>query len=58
LTSAIGAVGGYYRQLAGDQASLFLLSGHGDGRGVFENVGVPARAARGWHDRRHMRSVD
>ena len=39
---AINRIRGYYRQLAGDQANLFLLSGHDDGRGVFENMGVPA----------------
>ena len=39
---AINRIRGYYRQLAGDQANLFLLSGHDDGRGVFGNMGVPA----------------
>lgn len=39
---AINRIRGYYRQLAGDQANLFLLSGHDDGRGVFENMGLPA----------------
>jgi hypothetical protein len=39
---AINRIRGYYRQLAGDQANLFMLSGHDDGRGVFENMGVPA----------------
>jgi hypothetical protein len=38
---AINRIRGYYRQLAGEQANLFLLSGHDDGRGVFENMGVP-----------------
>jgi hypothetical protein len=38
---AINRIRGHYRQLAGDQANLFLLSGHDDGRGVFENMGVP-----------------
>jgi hypothetical protein len=38
---AINRIRGYYRQLAGDQANLFLLSGHDDGRGVFENMGLP-----------------
>jgi hypothetical protein len=38
---AINRIRGYYRQLAGDHANLFLLSGHDDGRGVFENMGVP-----------------
>jgi hypothetical protein len=39
---AINRIRGYYRELAGDQARLFLLSGHDDARGVFENAGVPA----------------
>jgi hypothetical protein len=38
---AINRIRGYYKQLAGDQAKLFLLSGHDDGRGVFANVAVP-----------------
>jgi hypothetical protein len=43
---AINRIRGYYQQLAGDQASLFLLSGHDDGRGVFENMGVPAEGRK------------
>jgi hypothetical protein len=39
---AINRIRGYYRELAGDQAHLFLLTGHDDARGVFENAGVPA----------------
>jgi hypothetical protein len=39
---AINRIRGYYLQIAGDQANLFLLSGHDDGRGVFENMGLPA----------------
>ncbi len=39
---AINRIRGYYRELAGDRANLFLLSGHDDARGVFENAGVPA----------------
>ena len=39
---AINRIRGYYKQLAGDQADLFLLSGHDDGRGVFANMGLPA----------------
>jgi hypothetical protein len=39
---AINRIRGYYIQIAGEQASLFLLSGHDDGRGVFANVGLPA----------------
>ena len=38
---AVNRIRGYYKQLAGDQANLFLLSGHDDGRGVFANASVP-----------------
>jgi hypothetical protein len=38
---AINRIRHYYKQIAGDQAKLFLLSGHDDGRGVFENAAVP-----------------
>jgi hypothetical protein len=38
---AINRIRGYYKQLAGDRANLFLLSGHDDGLGVFANVAVP-----------------
>jgi hypothetical protein len=38
---AINRIRGYYKQRAGDQANLFLLSGHDDGRGVFANASVP-----------------
>jgi hypothetical protein len=38
---AINRIRGYYKQIAGEQANLFLLSGHDDGRGVFENAAVP-----------------
>jgi hypothetical protein len=38
---AINRIRGYYKQLAGDQANLFLLSGHDDGRGLFANASVP-----------------
>jgi hypothetical protein len=37
---AINRIRHYYLDVAGDQARLFLLSGHDDGRGVFGNVGV------------------
>jgi hypothetical protein len=37
---AINRIRGYYKQVAGDRADLFLLSGHDDGRGVFENAAV------------------
>jgi hypothetical protein len=39
---AINRIRGYYRELAGDHARLFLLTAHDDPRGVFENAGVPA----------------
>ena len=39
---AINRIRNYYKQIAGDQAKLFLLSGHDDGRGVFENAAVPS----------------
>lgn len=38
---AINRIRGYYKQLAGDEAGLFLLSAHDDGRGVFANASVP-----------------
>jgi hypothetical protein len=38
---AINRIRNYYKQIAGDHAKLFLLSGHDDGRGVFENAAVP-----------------
>jgi hypothetical protein len=38
---AINRIRGYYKQLAGDHANLFLLSGHDDGLGVFANAAVP-----------------
>ena len=38
---AINRIRGYYKQLAGDQANLFLLSGHDDAHGVFANAAVP-----------------
>jgi hypothetical protein len=38
---AINRIRHYYQQVAGDQANLFLLSGHDDGAGVFENMGIP-----------------
>ena len=43
---AINRIRNYYQQIAGDQARLFLLSGHDDGRGVFENAAVPAEGRR------------
>jgi hypothetical protein len=38
---AINRIRGYYKQVAGERANLFLLSGHDDGAGVFENMGIP-----------------
>jgi hypothetical protein len=38
---AINRIRHYYQELAGDQAPLFLLSGHDDAKGVFANAGVP-----------------
>src|SRR6266508_6841675 len=42
---AINRIRNYYKQIAGDQAKLFVLSGHADGRGVFENAAVPRESA-------------
>lgn len=39
---AINRIRAYYLQVAGDQAQLFMLSGHDDGQGVFANQGLPA----------------
>jgi hypothetical protein len=39
---AINRIRGYYQQIAGSEARLFLLSGHDDGQGVFENASVPS----------------
>jgi hypothetical protein len=39
---AINRIRHYYKEIAGDQARLFLLSGHDDGRGVFANSAVPS----------------
>jgi hypothetical protein len=38
---AINRIRNYYKQLAGERANLFLLSGNDDGRGVFANMGLP-----------------
>jgi hypothetical protein len=37
---AINRIRSYYIEVAGERANLFLLSGHDDGQGVFENMGV------------------
>jgi hypothetical protein len=38
---AINRIRNYYKEVAGDRANLFLLSGHDDARGVFANAAVP-----------------
>jgi hypothetical protein len=43
---AINRIRNYYKQIAGEQAKLFLLSGHDDGRGVFANAAVPTEGRR------------
>jgi hypothetical protein len=40
---AINRIRGYYKELAGNRANLFLLSGHDDGRGVFANMSLMAK---------------
>lgn len=37
---AINRIRHYYKDVAGDRADLFLLSGHDDGSGVFANMGL------------------
>ena len=46
---AINRIRNYYKQIAGDQAKLFLLSGHDDGRGVFDNAAVPPEGRKQFH---------
>ena len=43
---AINRIRHYYEEVAGDRAELFLLSGHDDGEGVFENMGLPAEGRK------------
>jgi hypothetical protein len=43
---AINRIRNYYKRIAGDQAGLFLLSGHDDGRGVFANAALPPEGRR------------
>jgi hypothetical protein len=43
---AINRIRNYYKQIAGVEARLFLLSGHDDGRGVFANAAVPVEGRR------------
>jgi hypothetical protein len=43
---AINRIRNYYKRIAGEQAALFLLSGHDDGRGVFANAALPLEGRR------------
>jgi hypothetical protein len=43
---AINRIRHYYQELAGEQASLFLLSGHDDAQGVFANMGLPEESRK------------
>jgi hypothetical protein len=43
---AISRIRNYYKQIAGDHKQLYLLSGHDDGQGVFENAAVPAEGRK------------
>jgi hypothetical protein len=43
---AINRIRNYYKRIAGDHASLFLLSGHDDARVVFANAAVPLEGRR------------
>jgi hypothetical protein len=43
---AINRIRHYYKDLAGEQERLFLLSGHDDGPGVFGNMAVPVEGRR------------
>jgi hypothetical protein len=43
---AINRIRHYYKEIAGSRADLFLLSGHDDGAGVFENMGLPGEGRK------------
>ena len=43
---AINRIRHYYKEIAGEQANLFLLSGHDDGQGVFANAAVPVEGRK------------
>jgi len=45
---AINRIRRYYLELAGDRRGYFLLSGHDDAAGVWENMGLGRRPSR-WH---------
>jgi hypothetical protein len=55
---AINRIRNCYKQIAGDQAKLFLLSGHDDGRGVFENAAVPPERRKQYFHLRNARRRD
>jgi hypothetical protein len=38
---AINRIRAYYQEVAKERADLFLLSGHDDAAGVFQNMGIP-----------------
>jgi hypothetical protein len=46
---AINRIRHYYQEVAGSRASLFLLSGHDDGVGVFANMGLPAKGRKPYY---------
>jgi hypothetical protein len=43
---AINRIRGYYKEIAGERADLFLLSGHDDGAGVFANMALAAEGRK------------
>jgi hypothetical protein len=43
---AINRIRGHYKDVAAEKADLFLLSGHDDGAGVFENMGIPVEGRK------------
>jgi hypothetical protein len=43
---AINRIRGYYQEVAKERADLFLLSGHDDGAGVFQNMGIPVEGRK------------
>jgi hypothetical protein len=45
---AINRIRHYYKEIAGDRANLFLLSGYDDPASVFANMGIPAEGRKPW----------
>ena len=43
---AINRIRGHYKEIAGERADLFLLSGHDDPAGVFENMAIAAEGRK------------